>query len=79
MVSSTYKISMLVMRISCGHWFAVSSKIPWLFAEGESFDDVVQTIERIAPELVAQYGITLPFSLEWQEVNESELEKAGLN
>jgi hypothetical protein len=70
---------MLVMRFSCGHWIAVSSKIHWLFAEGESFDDVVQTIERIAPELVAQYGITLPFSLEWQEIDESELEKVGLN
>lgn len=79
MVSSSYKLLMLIKQDSIGYWFAMSPEIPWLFTEGNTFDEVVKTIERISPELVLQHGITLPFSLEWQSIEEYEIGQGGIN
>jgi len=54
------------------NWFAFSTDICWLAAEGESFDEVLNTLARIAPALVRQHGITLPFALEWHALQASE-------
>ncbi len=79
MVSSSYKLPIFVGQVSPGYWFAMSPEIPWLATEGNTFDEVVKTIDRIAPALVSQHGIPLPFSLEWKAIEVFEIGLGGLN
>lgn len=76
---NSYRIPILFGCDAEGNWFAFSSDVCWLAAEGESFDEVAATIGRIAPALVRQYGITLPFTLEWRAIQASENPLGELN
>lgn len=76
---NTYRIPVLFGRDKDDNWFAFSTDICWLAAEGESFDEVLNTLARIAPALVRQHGITLPFSFEWRAIQTRENALGGLS
>jgi len=48
-----------------GMWYASSCEVPWLAAEGSSYDEVVRVIGQIAPVIVAGAGID-SFKLAWR-------------
>lgn len=70
---NTCKIPVVAAFVAKDEWFAFSPDIPWLAAEGDSFEDLIRRIEKIAPVLVRLHGISIPFSLAWRAVPADEL------
>ena len=48
-----------------GMWYASSCEVPWLAAEGSSYNEVVRVIGQIAPVIVAGAGVG-SFKLAWR-------------
>lgn len=58
-------IDVIVGKYDNGYWYATAPSVPWLAAEGESMDGVMQTIESIAPAIMGRLCLDIPFELDW--------------
>ncbi len=70
-VNKAEVIDVIVGQYPNGFWYATAPTVPWLAAEGESLDSVMQTIESIAPAIRGRLCLDIPFELDWL-VMESE-------
>jgi len=64
-VNNAEVIGVIVGQYENGSWYATAPAIPWLAAEGDSRDSVMETIESIAPALRGRSCIHIPFRLDW--------------
>jgi hypothetical protein len=58
-------IDVIVGQYANGCWFATAPSVPWLAAEGDSLNEVMQTIETIAPSVRGPLCLDIPFELDW--------------
>lgn len=61
------KIEVVAGQYENGMWYAVTAGMPWLAAEGDSYSEVVRTMDQIAPVLVGNAScMKIDFELVWR-------------
>lgn len=62
-VNKTEVIDVIVGQYENGCWYATAPTVPWLAAEGDSREQVMQTIQSIAPAVRGRSCLDIQFEL----------------